>query len=219
MLLTLSNLKALQADIVPHLIGQFEMNFSVQLTDESKTIRDDLAQIDAKLFKSYTQPTIDHISSLVKSGVSNPAWLTNSRPQQVRPYVHNALLQLVHVHTEVSTTASPLTTAILNHLFEKLVISFLEVFQTQESYSLPALMQAVLDVEFVAQAMSQYTTKRAMHTQHQIHEALDNCDLENDARSKSREEVDEIAAVMKRLREGTRSEFACFKQQLPQQWK
>lgn len=34
---------------------------------------------------------------------------------------------------------------------------------------------------------------------------------EPDARIKSQSEVREIGAVLKRLREGTRSEFACFK--------
>lgn len=213
MLLTLSNLKALQLDIVPQLISQFEMNFSVKLTDESKTVRDDLEKIEAKLFQSYTRPTNDQLSSMIRSGISSPAWVPKtSRPQQVRPYVYKALLLLVYVHTEVSTTAAGLTTQILSYLFEQMSLSFLEALKARGKYSLPALMQATLDLEFVAHTMSQYTTDRASKTQDEIYSELDRCTDDN-ARIKSRDELVEIGLVLKKLREGTRSEFACFKKQ------
>lgn len=213
MLLTLSNLKALQSDIVPQLISQFEMNFSVKLTDESKTVRDDLEKIEAKLFQSYTRPTNDQLSSMIRSGISSPAWVPKtSRPQQVRPYVYKALLLLVYVHTEVSTTAAGLTTQILSHLFEQMSLSFLEALKARGKYSLPALMQATLDLEFVAHTMSQYTTDRASKTQDEIYSELDRRTDDN-ARIKSRDELVEIGLVLKKLREGTRSEFACFKKQ------
>lgn len=217
MLLTLSNLKALQTDIVPQLISQFEMNFSVKLTDESKTIRDDLGQIDAKLFQSYTRPTVDQLSSIIHSGISSPAWVpSSSRPQQVRPYVYKALLLLVYVHTEVSTTAAPLTGLTLSYLLEQMSLSFLEAFKGRGKYSLPALMQATLDVEFVAHTMSQYTTDRASKTQDDIYVELDRC-TESDARIKSRDELLQIGVILKKLREKTRGEFACFKKQRGQQ--
>ena len=54
MLLTLSNLQALRATVVPSLNTQFENAFSVKLTDETKTIRDVLSQIDARLFQSLS---------------------------------------------------------------------------------------------------------------------------------------------------------------------
>ena len=217
MLLTLSNLKALQADIVPQLISQFEMNFSVKLTDESKTIRDDLGQIDAKLFQSYTRPTVDQLSSIIHSGISSPAWVpSSSRPQQVQPYVYKALLMLVYVHTEVSTTAAPLTSLILSYLLEQMSLSFLEAFKARGKYSLPALMQATLDVEFVAHTMSQYTTDRASKTQDDIYVELDRC-TDNDARIKSRDELLQIGVILKKLREKTRGEFACFKKPRGQQ--
>lgn len=217
MLLTLSNLKALQAEIVPQLINQFEMNFSVKLTEESKSIRDDLGQIDTKLFLSYTRPIMEQLSSIIHGGISHPSWVPNtSRPQQVRPYVYKALLLLVYVHTEVSTTTAPLTMQILSYLFEQMSLSFLEAFKAREKYSLPALMQAMLDVEFVAHTMSQYTTERASKTQDDIYVELDRC-TDNDARIKSRDELLEIGAILKKLREGTRNEFACFKKQRSQQ--
>lgn len=211
MLLTLSNLKVLQSEIVPQLISQFETSFSLKLTDESKKVRDNFAQTDAKLFQSYTRPAADQLSSMIHTGISASAWPpTTGRPTQVRPYVYRALLLLVDIHTEIVTTAASLTNPILSHLLEVMSVSFLEAFKARGRYSLPALMQATLDLEFVAQTMSQYTTDRISRIQNDIYVELDRC-TDNEARTKSKDEVLEIGVILKKLREGTKTEFACFK--------
>lgn len=213
MLLTLSNLKALQSEIVPHLISQFETSFSVKLSDESSSIRADLAQIEAKLFSSYTSPASEALSLLIHNGVQQHHNTTTSRPQNIRPYVHKALLYLVHIHTQVISTSPPLTNPILTHLFESLSLSFLSAFRTHPPFSLPSLMQSILDIEFVAQIMSQYTTERAINVQDQIHAELDKVVSGEGVglREKSREELIEVGGVIKRLREGMRVEFGCFR--------
>ena len=210
-LLTLSNLSVLQSSIVPNLISQFETNFSITLTEESKTVRDALTQISDRLFHSYTQPIASELSFIVHTGISSPGWLpATSRPSAVKPYIYEALLLLVYVHTEVSTTAAPLTNQILSHLLERMSLAFLDAFKQRRSYPLAGLMQATLDVEFVAQTMSQYTTKQAGDTQSEIYIQLDQ-GTTPDASKRLQGELPEMRLVLKRLREGTRSEFLCFK--------
>ncbi|KAG0649155.1 Exocyst complex component Sec5 [Hyphodiscus hymeniophilus] len=212
MLLTLSNLQALRVDVVPNLTTQFENAFSVKLTEEAKTIRDVLGQIDARLFQSYTRPAMQTLQSIVRNGISDPAWAPgpNEKPKEVRPYIYEALLSLVLVHTQVSTTASTLTSQVLSYLLEQTSRELLEAFKQRQQYSLPALMQATLDVEFVAQTLSQYTTDRASEMQSQIYQELDK-GTDNEARAKLQTELPEMRSTLKRLREGSRSEFACFK--------
>jgi exocyst complex component 2 len=212
MLLTLSNLQALRVDVVPNLTTQFENAFSVKLTDEAKTIRDVLGQIDARLFQSYTRPAVETLRGIIRQGIAAPDWALapNEKPKEVRPYVYEALLSLVLVHTQVSTTASSLTSQVLSFLLEQTSRELLEAFKLRQRYSLSALMQATLDVEFVAQTLSQYTTDRASEMQSQIYQELDK-GTDNEARTKLQSELPEMRAVLKRLREGSRSEFACFK--------
>ena len=76
-------------------------------------------------------------------------------------------------------------------------------------------MQATLDVEFVAQTLSQYTTDKASDTQSQIYLELDR-GTDNDARTRLQDELPDMRAALKRLRENTRVEFACFKKQRAQ---
>lgn len=210
MLLTLSNLQALRVDIVPNLTTQFENAFAVKLTDEAKTIRDVLGQIDARLFQSYTRAAVEGLRNIIRTGVLATDWTPIEKPKEVRPYVYEALLSLVLVHTQVSTTASSLTSQVLSYLLEQASRELLEAFKQRPRYSLAALMQATLDVEFVAQTLSQYTTDRASEMQSQIYQELDKR-TDNDARTRLQNELPEMRAVLKRLREGSRSEFACFK--------
>ncbi|KAI9797041.1 MAG: hypothetical protein M1835_002291 [Candelina submexicana] len=206
-LLTLSNLQALRTDIVQQLVQQFEANFSVKLTEEAKTIKDVLGQIDARLFKTYTSPTVQHLSATVKNGILSEQWApTTNRPSEVRSYVYEALLSLVLVHTEVSTTAPSLIPTILSYLLEQTSLAFLESFKQRPRYSLAALMQATLDVELVAQTLNQYRTDKVGEVQSQIYYQLDK-GTDNDARMGLQDELPEMRAILKKLREATRSEL------------
>ena len=213
MLLTLSNLQSLRAEVVPGLNTQFENAFSVKLTDETKTIRDVLGQIDARLFQSYTRPSIEALRKIVRDGVTASDWAPatpTEKPREVKPYVYETLLTLVLVHTQVSTTANSLTSQVLSYLLEQTSRELLEAFKTRPKYSLSALMQATLDVEFVAQTLSQYMTERASELQSQIYQELDSR-TDNDARAKLQNELPEMRSVLKRLRESSKNEFACFR--------
>lgn len=213
MLLTLSNFQSLRAEIVPGLNTQFENAFSVKLTDETMKIKDVLAQIDARLFQSYTRPYIESLRSVIRTGVTAPDWAPaspNDKPREVKPYVYEALLSLVLVHTQVSTTAATLTSQVLSYLLELSSRELLDAFRTRPRYDLAALMQATLDVEFVAQTLSQYMTEKATELQTTIYQELDSR-TDNDARARLQAELPEMRSVLKRLREASKNEFACFR--------
>ncbi|KAI0478204.1 exocyst complex component Sec5-domain-containing protein [Xylaria cf. heliscus] len=210
MLLTLSNLQALRSQVVPNLNAQFETAFSVKLTDESKTIKDVLGQIDARLFQTYTRPSVESLRKIIRTGLNDPSWTPTTKPTEAKPYIYEALLSLVLVHTQVSTTAPSLTSQVLSFLLEQISRELLEVFKARPKYDLDALMQATLDVEFVAQTLSQYTTEKASSLQTEIYAILD-AKTDNPARSRLQDELPSMRELLKRLREQSKTEFACFK--------
>lgn len=226
-LLTLSNIKILQADLLPQLVTNFETSFFVKLSEEAKTIRDVLDQIEDRLFQSYIKPILSTLNKEIFNGVTASNWVpSTSRPEQVRAYVYNTMLALVLVHTEISTTIpssshsmthrtspttpSPLLNTVLSHLLLQVSSSLLAAFSSRPTYSLAGLMQATLDTEFIAQTMSQYSTDEAANVQSQIYVELDRRTT-NDARTRLQAELGEMRGILKRLRERTRGEFACFK--------
>ncbi|CAM1511253.1 Fc.00g087660.m01.CDS01 [Cosmosporella sp. VM-42] len=212
MLMTLGNLAALRSQVVPSLNSQFENAFSVKLTDESKTIRDVLGQIDARLFQSYTKSSIENLRDIIQAGLASPDWAPpyGHRAHAAKPYIYEALLTLVLVHSQVSTTAPSLTPQVLSFLLEQTSVQLLEAFRRRSRYSLEALMQATLDVEFVSQTLSHYTTDRASELQGQIYQELDGR-TDNDARARLQSELPEMRNTLKKLRDASKNEFACFK--------
>ncbi|KAI1759280.1 exocyst complex component Sec5-domain-containing protein [Hypoxylon sp. FL1150] len=210
MLLTLGNLHALRTKVVPSLNGQFENAFSVKLTDESKTIKDVLGQIDARLFQTYTRPSLDNLRKIINAGLADPKWGSTPKPTEVKPYVYEALLTLVLVHSQVSTTAPSMTHQVLSYLLEQISRHLLKCLEARPQFDLGALMQATLDVEFFAQTLSQYTTERASGIQGEIYSELDK-KTDNQARARLQDELPGMREVLKKLREQSRNEFACFK--------
>lgn len=73
-------------------------------------------------------------------------------------------------------------------------------------------MQATLDVEFMAQTLNNYTTDKAGEVQSQIYLALDER-TDDEARKRLQGELPEMRKVLKRLREGTKGEFGCFRRE------
>ncbi|KAF2747811.1 hypothetical protein M011DRAFT_525983 [Sporormia fimetaria CBS 119925] len=216
LLLTLSNMSLLSHEITPHLLSTFETLFSVALPDETTRIKDVMAQLDTQLFRSYTKPHVQKMSATIRTGISSPTWSrapsrsSNVADRDPAPYVFTVLLHLVTVHTEVSTTTPSLTPRILCALFESTTHALITTFSALPSCNLDSLMQATLDVEFMAQTLSAYTTETAGKTQTEIYQVLDQ-KTDNEARVRLQEELGSLRGVLKRLREGTRVEFVCFR--------
>lgn len=211
----MSNLSHLRSDTIPKLCTHFESTFSVSLTDDLKSLRDTLHQMHSRVFQAYIRPTVDHLRTLITSGIITPSYAPpnpNATPTDARPYVYEVLLTLVLVHAEVSSTAPPLTSQILSTLFEQISAAYLHAFKQRQRYSLAALMQATLDVEFTAQTLNLYTTDKVADVQGQIYMALDER-TDNEARLRLQTELPQMRAILKRLREGTRGSFGCFKKE------
>lgn len=210
-----------QSEVTPHLLSLFETLFSVQLSDETTRIRDVLSQLDTQLFKSYTKPHALQINAWIEKGIFSPSWASaaSKRGRSVAeldpsPYVSTVLLHLVTIHSLTSTTSpnSPLTPRILKALFEATTTSLISTFSSSRlpAISLPQLMQATLDVEFISQTLASYTTDAASQTQTDIYQVLDQ-KTDNGARVALQDELGGLRVGLKRLREGTRGQFSCFR--------
>ncbi|KAF2122190.1 exocyst complex component Sec5-domain-containing protein [Lophiotrema nucula] len=216
LLLTLSNMSTFATETTPHLITQFETLFSIALPDEKDRIRDVLQQLDTQLFRMYTKPHTQRIAKTIEAGIFSPDWAPPATPgksvadRDPSPYVFTVLLDLVIVHTEISTTSPSLTSRILRSLFESTTQSLIATFNKLTTCNLAALMQATLDVEFMAQTLSSYTSEKASQVQTDIYQVLDQ-KTDNEARVRLQQELGALRGVLKRWREGTRVEFACFR--------
>ena len=165
----------------------------------------------ARVFQAYVRPTVEALRTVVTNGISSSNYASETlRPSDARPYVYDTLLALVLIHTEVSRTTPALTNQVLSYLLEQLSSALIDAFRSRTRYTLAALMQATLDVEFLAQTLDNYTTKKAGEIQGEIYQALDER-TDNEARHQLQSGLPEMKAILKRLRERTKGEFGCFR--------
>ena len=85
-------------------------------------------------------------------------------------------------------------------------MAMLQAFRQRSKFSLAALMQATLDVEFVAQTLSQYTTDKASEVQSQIYLEIDQ-GTDNEARRMLQNELPQMRSILKVLRESSKAEL------------
>lgn len=224
MLLTLSNFRYLRSDYIPHLINYFERSFGVPVSEEANEIYSTLDQIDSKIFEFYTNPTAHSFKRDIIEGITAPDWAPSTGlPSHIRPYVSSVMLQLVMVHAEISTTLplssmsqrpSSLTAEIMSHLLHEILRSMEEAFQLRPKYTSSAMMQATLETEFIVQTLSQYVTEDTSRIQGSIYSNIGHR-TQGSTRSQLEQELEEVRSVLKRLRENTRGEFACFRKVKP----
>lgn len=202
---------------MPNLVSQFETDFSIALPDEKKTINDVLSQIDSRLFQSYIRPHAEHITVTISEAIASPDWPPQQRPIIVRPYVYDVLLHMVALHTETSTTTESLTHPVLSSLFETVCKALLEAFRLRAAaataskpFNLFCLMQATLDVEFFSQTLAAlFGSEKASEAQSQVYVELDRT---GEARALQKE-LPEMRLALRKLKNGTRSEFECFRRE------
>lgn len=214
MLLTLSNLAALRESVVPSLTMTFENAFSVKLTDESKTITDVLGQIDSKLFLSFVRPALTTMQNMIYNGIADPNWppREGEKPTEPKPYVHDVLLELVGIHTQVSTTAPPLVNKVLSWFLEELTVAMSVGFSRRPQYTLADIMQATLDLEFMSQILVQYTSEKETELTSGVYAMMDE---RTDDRSRTglQMELGGLKGHLKVVRERTKGEFGCFRKE------
>lgn len=214
MLLTLSNLGALNRTVIPTLVAEFETAFSMTLTDDVQRLNDMLTKFDQRMFRYYVSPISAEVGSMITSGIASPSWAASStaNPTAVSKFTYPALLKLVEVHSEVSNTAPSYVTKIMRHLLEDASRSFLDAFRRRAVFPLPALVQATLDLEFFAQTLSQYATEASGGVQTEIYAVLDQ-GTDAQSRQQLKAALDPLKTILKQLREGSKAQFACFRRQ------
>ncbi|KAG8528510.1 uncharacterized protein KY384_007428 [Bacidia gigantensis] len=226
-LLTLMNIKHLRLKKhLSNLRSQFGTHFSFPFENETPPLKKSLKEIEDSLFKSYVDPVVAKLDTLIHAGIVSETWLpTTSRPSEVRPYVYEALLVLVTVHSEVSATTNPFSKVwrkktdqppkptafeMLEYVLVKISNIFRSAFGQRETYPLNALMQATLDMEFVAQTMTQYLTDEAGTVQGEVYKDLDK-KTTREVSQALQGELPGMRSALKKLRERTKGEFLCFK--------
>lgn len=148
-LLTLFNIKKLSKETVPNIVEKYDDVFDTSLRTQKLEIYTILQKMEQTIFDSYMTEQRKHIARIIADGVGAIDWSNVSQvPAKVSAYIYEALGVLITVHTGVLSVSSELIGNVLKDLVAYASQSLLKTFREVTLFSMEALRQLVLDVEF-----------------------------------------------------------------------
>ncbi|GAB5588983.1 Exocyst complex component S5 [Umbelopsis nana] len=214
-LLTVSNLSRLKSHIIRKLLGLFEAAYKCSMEDELKTLIDVVDQLDGILFEDYIKRKSTVINEIITSGILKGGidWYNISKPTEVHPFVYEALMSMVMVHSQVTSVSKSLVYRALSALLENMASDCLESFRQVERFGMGGMLQATLEIEFMHQTLSQYVTPQASDLLQQIYQTIEQAyDPQQQHSGNLQNELSSVKKLLVDSRKSTVVQYLCFKQ-------
>lgn len=214
-LLTVSNLSRLKSHIIRKLLGLFEAAYNCSMEDELKTLIDVVDQLDGILFEDYIKRKSSVINEIITNGILKGGidWYNISKPTEVHPFVYEALMSMVMVHSQVTGVSKTLVYRALSSLLENMAGDCLESFRQVERFGMGGMLQATLEIEFMHQTLSQYVTSQASEILQQIYQTIEQAyDPQQQHAGNLQNELSSVKKLLVDSRKSTVVQYLCFKQ-------
>ncbi|GAA5808629.1 hypothetical protein MFLAVUS_002021 [Mucor flavus] len=214
-LLTVSNLDHMRSNVMRKLFDLFEVAYHIQMEEDLRTLIDVVDQLDEILFGDYIKRKSQMIRDIIRQGIlmSSIDWSSIPKPQEVHPFVYEALMTLVMVHSQISSATKQLVSRALSRLLETMANDCLESFRQVERFGMGGMLQATLEIEFMHQTLSQYVTPAASDTLQSIYQTIEQAyDPQQQQSSNLKSELSHVKELLVFSRKSTVVQFLCFKQ-------
>ncbi|KAI9208400.1 exocyst complex component Sec5-domain-containing protein [Polychytrium aggregatum] len=213
-LVTLSNLQYLRDTVLPGILKLFETRFKAHLAAESRIILSTIGHLDNMLFQNYVCRRNRVLESLIYDGVllSGMDWSSLQRPQEVRPYCHRVLLELVAAHSQVKNLAPNLVSRVLETMASHISSSLLVAWRSVDLIGYAGMLQATLEIDHIEAVLATFETpvsKALFSCARKVIEHM--CDGRVEKSEYTPEELAEhVKTALRNAEESTAVQFSCF---------
>ncbi|KZO98600.1 hypothetical protein CALVIDRAFT_562045 [Calocera viscosa TUFC12733] len=218
-LLTVSNLHHLDKDLIPKMMSQLEKAFNTKLEEDRATLAAVVQELDKTLFDDFVKSKAVVLTAIIRRGILQSAmdWAATGRPTEVRPYMYEALMYLVQIHSQVTLMARPLLERTLSSLVMSIAAEALSCFKQVTKFGMGGMLAATLEIEFFHQTMLQYVSPEAASTLGEIYTTISQVyqkapPVGGVGAANLQTELDAVKKTLHDGRKGTSVEFLCFKQ-------
>lgn len=99
-------------------------------------------------------------------------WSSISKPQEVNPFVYEALVTLVMVHSQINSVTKQLVSRALSDLSETIAYDCLDSFIRVDRFSM-GMLRTTLKTAFIQQTLSQYVISAASNSLQSIYQTIE----------------------------------------------
>ncbi|WFD23833.1 Exocyst complex component S5 [Malassezia equina] len=215
-LLTVSNLSHLRAQIIGAWVKQFEEAYHVNLVHEKQRLLDECSRLEGELLGDSVQRKGQLVKDIIRRGIleSGIDWGALPKPTGVNAFIFRALLLLVQVHAQIRATVPALVSRMIVALVEIMADAILESYSKVHQFNMGGMLQATLEIEFVHQTMSFHVSPRAESTLKQVYETISHrysTSASNRNDPSLQKELESVKATLIESRKATALEFLCFR--------
>lgn len=192
----------------------------MDMSQDSKTLTDVVAQLDKILFDDYIKGRSVHFGKTIERGVLGDGidWHSAPKPAEVHSYIYDALLSLVMVHAQVTAIARSLVTRTVGSLVEEVAKHALACFSKVKSFGMGGMLQATLEMEFLHQTLNVHVSPIADATLQEIYRIISQAyapPSAGDGNAELQKELEQLKMTLTQARRATALQFLCFREKKP----
>ncbi|KAF8222395.1 hypothetical protein L208DRAFT_1413490 [Tricholoma matsutake] len=213
-LVVLSNFGYLSKAIIPNMLTQLESALGISVIDEQQVLITAIQELDRTLFEDYIKPKASVVMSILRGGILDPNmdWYETPQPTEIRPYMYEALMYLVGIHAQVTSSAESLLDRILNALVNDLAEEALRCFRQVKRFGMGGMLRATLEIEFLHQTLGRYVTPSAAKTLSELYNKISQAYSRRPGDENLQSNLDGVKKTLADTRRATGIEFLCFRQ-------
>ncbi|WFD27281.1 Exocyst complex component S5 [Malassezia nana] len=215
-LLTVSNLSHLRAQIIGAWVKQFEEAYHVSLVNEKQYLLDECSRLEGELLGDSVRRKGLLVKDTIRRGILEDGidWASLPKPTGVHAFIFRALLLLVQVHAQIRATVPALVSRMIVALVEIMADAIYESYSRVPQFNMGGMLQATLEIEFVHQTMSFHVSPKAESTLKQVYETISHrysSSASNSNNPSLQQELESVKAVLIESRKATALAFLCFR--------
>ncbi|XP_046625884.1 exocyst complex component 2 isoform X1 [Neodiprion virginianus] len=206
LLISLSNIRYTLNTIIPHVNDALKQHGypPLSLTMSSNTDWTQLDTLDSAVLDAYLERRCDPLVGTIEPSMylGGLEWHLDIEPSHVRPYVQEALTNLIAVHAEVRRVSPGLLKRVLSHIVETVAEELARLMSCVTRFSPSGAVQARVDITLLTSAVHSYITPRAGSF---FEEALDAI-----SEPICKEDSQKIDALLRKVAASMRLQLACL---------
>ncbi|XP_077993599.1 exocyst complex component 2-like isoform X2 [Glandiceps talaboti] len=159
LVIVLSNCNYVANQVITRLREHFEKNGYPDMKRVETTVQVAFSELDDKLFEAYTEQKSDPVVGLLEQGMYAGYfdWKTLQRPMGVRPYIKEAIMNVISIHAEVYAISPMFIPRIMTKIVEALAEEICRLISCVGEFSPAGALQARMELLALQESLSTYS--------------------------------------------------------------
>ncbi|KAK6906719.1 hypothetical protein I203_100706 [Kwoniella mangroviensis CBS 8507] len=213
LLVTLAQFDQLKRLNLSLLCNKISKILDVDMKKDEKLLFEVVENMDEMIFKELIKGRSKELVDVVQNGIldSGINWGEVSKPTEVRPYMHKAILLLVEAHSRIGNISPNLIQRVIEALVNQITQVALNCFQKVPKFGTGGMLTATLEIEFLHQSVNNFVSPQSNDTLSKIYDTISQAYRRQKTNDDFNRELEGLKKLLNTSRKNTGMETLCFR--------